>query len=70
MHEKGYPDEMYDCYSRVGKYGNKIRVAGHAGCPHPKEWEEDGYINSYHIDSQEGFNEFVRVANVEFMGRA
>jgi hypothetical protein len=63
MHEKQYPDEMFDSHSRVGKYGNKIRVTGHCGCPPPKEWEENGFIGFYHIDSQAGLNEFVRVAN-------
>ena len=62
MHEKEFPDEMYDNFYGYSTYGNVIRVAGHAGCPHPKEWEDDGYVNTYHIDLQEGLNEFVRTA--------
>ena len=38
-------------------YGQAVRVAGHCGCPPPKEWlNSDGRIDSYHIDSQEGLN--------------
>ena len=35
-----------------------VRVAGHCGCPPPNEWEDQGFVNSYHIDSQEGLNLF------------
>lgn len=41
-----------------------VRVVGHCGCPPPKKWAEniDGKkcITSYHIDSQEGLNLFVK----------
>jgi len=63
MHNKVYPDNMFDSHNIVGKYGNKIRVIGHAGCPPPEDWETNGFINSYHIDSQAGLTEFVRVVN-------
>ena len=46
-----------------------IRVVGHCGCPAPKKWVEniDGKkcITSYHIDSQEGLNLFVRILKEE-----
>lgn len=47
-------------------YGQVIRVAGHCGCPHPMNWaslSSDGkrYVNSYHVDTQTGLNEFARV---------
>ena len=35
-----------------------VRVAGHAGCPPPSEWEDGGFVCSYHIDSQAGLNLF------------
>jgi hypothetical protein len=47
-----------------------VRVAGHCGCPPPEEWarndkyEKDpvnGFVDSYHIDTQEGLNMFVQV---------
>jgi hypothetical protein len=47
------------------KYGNVIRVAGHAGCPPPEEWadefpisskEKGSFVRLYHVDSQEGLN--------------
>lgn len=61
MHEKKYPDEMFDDENPVRIYGNAIRVVGHCGCPHPSEWTNiKGCINSYHIDTQEGLNELVR----------
>lgn len=66
MHEKKYPYEMYDNCG-IQHYGSVIRVAGHAGAPHPKNdnclWADDGYITCYHIDTQEGLNEFARVLN-------
>ena len=66
LHEKKYPFEMFDDCG-VTIYGHVVRVAGHAGAPHPKSnnclWADDGYINSYHIDTQEGLNEFARVIN-------
>lgn len=62
MHFKEYPDHMFDHHKGFLIYGNSVRVEGHAGCPEPKEWDMgDGLIKSYHIDSQEGLNEFVRV---------
>ena len=64
MHNKKHPDHMYDEHSGVGQYGNVIRVGGHCGCPSPDEYGgRSGFVTSYHIDSQEGLNEFVRVVN-------
>lgn len=37
-----------------------VRVMGHCLCPPPSDWERDGFINIYHIDSQEGLNMFVQ----------
>lgn len=94
LHERKYPI--------IGEkqpeiYGHVVRVTGHCGCPHPREWafptrevlEEESkrigkdwkyinygnlakmcndglikgqrFVNSYHIDSQIGLNEFARV---------
>ena len=40
----------------VGK--TDIRVMGHCGCPSPDEWAHDGFIHSYHIDSELGLRIF------------
>ena len=62
MHNKKYPDEMYDEYCTNRVYGDLIRVGGHCGSPSPDEFGgRSGFVTSYHIDSQEGLNEFVRV---------
>ena len=50
-----------------------VRVAGHCGCPPPKEWafpkskrsdsgkiQAPRFVDTYHIDSQEGLNFFVK----------
>ena len=42
-----------------------VRVAGHCGCPPPKEWAKDGFVDSYHIDTQEGLNLFVQAMRGE-----
>ena len=36
---------------------NDVRVVGHCGCP-PAEWQRNGFVESYHIDTQEGLNLF------------
>ena len=62
MRNKQYPDEMYDDYGNIRNYGKKIRAGGHCGSLSPDEYgATDGYVTSYHIDSQEGLNELVRV---------
>ena len=71
MHEKKYPDEMFDEHCTTRVYGDKIRSGGHCGCPHPAEYGANSaydkenkligkFVKCYHIDSQEGLNEFVR----------
>ena len=54
LHERKYPisgEREHETYGQV------IRVAGHCGCPPPKDWlNSDGKIDSYHVDSQEGLN--------------
>jgi len=62
MHNKKYPDEMFDHYHEYRIYGNSIRVEGHCGCPSPDEYcKGQSSVTLYHIDTQEGLNEFVRV---------
>ena len=46
--------EMYAI--EVGK--KDVRVVGHCGCPPPEEWAINGYVGSYHIDSQDGLKLF------------
>ena len=60
MYNKIYPDEMFDHDDKKGIYGNVIRTGGHCGCPSPVEYD---VRDCYHIDSQEGLNEFARVIN-------
>lgn len=56
LHYKEYPsnNEGYKIY------GDSIRVCGHCGCPSPEEFNYSGYVSEYHIDTQEGLNEFVK----------
>ena len=58
MHNKKYPDEMFDHGEEFGIYGRSIRVGGHCGCLSPEDYNVT-YL--YHIDTQEGLNEFARV---------
>ena len=55
-----YADELHQ------SFGNDVRVAGHAGCPSPKEHHNQIYhvgVSSYHIDSIEGLTAFVNMTN-------
>jgi hypothetical protein len=38
--------------------GKDVRVAGHCGCPSPREWYGDNAfgVSSYHVDTQDGLN--------------
>ncbi len=38
------------------KHGNAVRVAGHCGCPSPREWYKGFGVGLYHVDTQEGLN--------------
>ncbi len=42
-------------------WGTQCRVEGHCGCPSPLEWRHGFAIGSYHIDTQEGLNAFVKL---------
>ncbi len=35
-------------------HGQKVRVAGHCGCPSPLEWYKGFAVGDYHVDSPEG----------------
>lgn len=35
-------------------HGKEVRVAGHCGCPSPREWFKGLACGSYHVDSAEG----------------
>lgn len=35
-------------------HGKVVRVAGHCGCPSPREWYKGLAVGSYHIDTPEG----------------
>lgn len=35
-------------------YGNDVRVAGHCGCPSPREWFKGLACGSYHVDTPDG----------------
>jgi hypothetical protein len=37
-------------------HGTVVRVAGHCGCPSPREWFKGLACGSYHVDTQEGLN--------------
>jgi hypothetical protein len=38
----------------------KIRSGGDCACRSPETWAREGFIDTYHIDSQEGLNLFVK----------
>ena len=41
------------------KFGQEVRVAGHCGCPSPREWYKEDWqlgVSLYHVDTQEGLN--------------
>jgi hypothetical protein len=58
MHTRMYPITGKD---QPRKYGEVIRVQGYSGGIHPKRFAENSRVNTYHIDSQLGLNEFARV---------
>jgi hypothetical protein len=37
-------------------HGKVVRVAGHCGCPSPREWYHGFGVGDYHVDNQEGLN--------------
>ena len=44
-------------------HGQECRVAGHCGCPAPREWYKQPWqlgVPSYHIDTQEALNAFAK----------
>lgn len=36
------------------RFGQEVRVAGHCGCPTPREWYKGFAVTNYHIDTAEG----------------
>lgn len=49
-------------------HGKEVRVAGHCGCPSPREWYKQPYqvgVNNYHVDTQEGLNELLRTIQTQ-----
>jgi len=38
------------------EFGNEVRVAGHCGCPSPREWFKGLACGNYHVDTQRGLN--------------
>jgi len=45
-------------------HGQVVRVAGHCGCPAPREWyhNEKG-VDNYHVDTQAGLNALASVVS-------
>ena len=52
-------EQLYE--NEIGK--RDIRVAGHCGCPPPRKWLNNGFIDLYHIDSQKGLSLFVKTVS-------
>ena len=43
-------------------FGQVVRVGGHCGCPHPKEWAKGAStIDSYHVDTPVGLSELAKM---------
>lgn len=38
------------------EFGKEVRVAGHCGCPSPREWFKGLACGLYHVDTQRGLN--------------
>lgn len=55
----GIPAEIAEVFHQT--WGSQVRVNGHCGCPSPLEQNEGFAIDSYHIDTQEGLNAFVKL---------
>ena len=54
------------------KYGKDVRVAGHCGCPAPREWYNKPWhigVGLYHVDTQEGLNELVKYLSIDRQGK-
>lgn len=49
-------------------FGQEVRVAGHCGCPSPREWYKGFCPTLYHIDSQKGLNALAKVIK-DVMGK-
>lgn len=50
--EGGLPIEVAEKLHET--YGKEVRVAGHCGCPHPREWFRGFGVDHYHVDTPEG----------------
>jgi len=63
LNEKKYPKEFYD-ECDIEKYGVVVRVNGYSGGISPLEnGGKEKIIKTYHIDTQEGLNEFIKTIN-------
>lgn len=66
MHDKEYPSHMFEPETRdsdANVYGDVIRAYGDGNATHPKDNKFVMLANGcshYHIDTQEGLNEFAR----------
>lgn len=50
----GLPPDVADKLHE--KFGQDVRVAGHCGCPSPREWYKGFAVPLYHVDTQEGLS--------------
>lgn len=55
----GIPPERAEEFHK--DWGTQVRVEGHCGCPSPLEYGHGFAVGSYHIDTQEGLNAFVKL---------
>lgn len=55
----GIPPDVAEEFHKT--WGTQVRVNGHCGCPSPLESSEGFAVSSYHIDTQEGLNAFVKL---------
>ena len=55
----GIPPDVAEEFHKT--WGTQVRVEGHCGCPSPLEWCHGFAVGSYHIDTQEGLNAFVKL---------
>lgn len=57
--EYGIPVGLAEDFHSV--YGKEVRVAGHCGCPSPKEWYKGKPCICYHVDTPRGFEALVQL---------
>jgi hypothetical protein len=57
--EYGIPIDLAEEFHK--QFGKEVRVAGHCGCPSPREWYKGKPCECYHVDTIRGFEALVKL---------